>query len=201
MCVCVVVVVVVVEYVHNYVCVKILIKLCVISHGCRRAGVFCCLVVYLMKECGWSILSESRDLMLVARNCVTFSLPLSSCFVTLIDAFYYIEAHVTRLTPSVCAKACPTIREEVLAGITAACDKLSYTNDHPHLAVFCQHSESSATPPSGSTAPPPSHEDQHAAVIDIRNNCCKCTKGQAVNELREEHTIWLNDGKHTEYCT
>ena len=158
------------------------------SHGCRRAGVFCCLIVYLMKECKWSILSESGDLMLVARNCITFSLPSSSCFVTLIDAFYYIEAHITRSTPSVCVKACPTIRKEVLAGITAACKELSYTIDHPHLAVFCQHP--------GSTASPPKHIEQHAAVIDIRNNCCKCTKGEAVTELREEHTIWLTGNQY-----
>ena len=158
------------------------------SHGCRRAGVFCCLIVYLMKECKWSILTESGDIMLVARNCVTFSLPSSSCFVTLIDAFYYIEAHITQSTPSVCVKACPTIREEVLAGITGACKKLRYVNDHPHLAVFCQHS--------GSTASSPRHTDQHAAVIDIENNCCKCTKGQKVAVLHEEHTIWLT-GNHT----
>ena len=64
------------------------------SHGCRRAGVFCCLVVYLMKEYGWSVMSEGGDLMLVARNCITFRLPSLTCFVTLIDAFYYIEAHI-----------------------------------------------------------------------------------------------------------
>ena len=64
------------------------------SHGCRRAGVFCCLVVYLMRECGWSIQSEGGELMLLARNCITFRLPSLTCFVTLIDAFYYIEAHI-----------------------------------------------------------------------------------------------------------
>ena len=159
------------------------------SHGCRRAGVFCCLTVYLMKECKWSILSKNGELMLVARNCVTFSLPTCACIVTLIDAFYYIEAHITKSTPSICRKACPTIRKEVLAGINAACEKLLYTNDHPHLAVFCQHP--------GSTASPPSHEDRHAAVIDIENNSCECTKGQEVAELQEQHTIWLTDGKYT----
>ena len=66
------------------------------SHGCRRAGVFCCLVVYLMREYGWSVQSEGGELMLVARNCITFWLPSLTCFVTLIDAFYYIEAHIIR---------------------------------------------------------------------------------------------------------
>ena len=124
--------------------------------------------------------------MLVARNCVTFSLPTCACIVTLIDAFYFIEAHITRSTPSVCAKACPTIREEVLAGITAACEKLNYTDDHPHLAVFCQHPGSTALPPT-------KHVERHAAVIDAKNNCCECTKGQVITELREEHTIWLKE--------
>ena len=160
------------------------------SHGCRRAGVFCCLIVHLMKECRWSILSESGELMLVARNCITFSLPTCTCFVTLIDAFYYIEAHITKSTPTVCHKACPTVREEILAGINAACEKLLYTNDHPHLAVFCQHPGTT-----GEAASPPSHEARHAAVIKIDDGCCVCTKGQVINELQEQHTIWLTGYK------
>ena len=159
------------------------------SHGCRRAGVFCCLVVYLMKECGWSVLSEGGELMLVARNCLTFWLPSLSCFVTLIDAFYYIEAHILKSTRLVCQKACPAIRDEVLAGINAACEKLKYANDRPHLAFYCDHSEASG----GAAAPPPSQGDRHAAVVKKELSCCTCVNGRFTFELREEHNIWLTE--------
>ena len=159
------------------------------SHGCRRAGVFCCLVVYLMKECGWSIQSEGGELMLVARNCITFWLPSLSCFVTLIDAFYYIEAHILKSTRLVCQKACPAIRDEVLAGINAACEKLKYVTDPPHLAFYCDHPD----PSGGVAALPPSQEDRHAAVVKKELSCCTCVKGRFTFELRKEHNIWLMD--------
>ena len=157
------------------------------SHGCQRAGVFCCLIVYLIKECGWSILSESGDPMLVARNCVTFWVSSCTCFITLIDALFYLEAHIAETTPDIiCQKACPTIREEVITGINAACLKLKYTNDHPHLAVFCQHP--------GSTASSASHIERHAALI--RKNCAVCTNGPLTFPLHEQHTIWLTEKVH-----
>ena len=114
--------------------------------------------------------------MLVVRNCVTFWVPSCTCFVTLIDAFFYIEVHVVETTVDICCKACPTIREEILAGITAACDRLSYTNDHPHLAVFCQHPEGGK-------------QEGHAAVI--KKGCAVCTNGPLNFQLQEGHTIWL----------
>ena len=160
------------------------------SHGCRRAGVFCCLVVYLMKERNWSIHSEGGELMQVARNCVTFQLPAPlSCFVTLIDAFYYIEAHICKTTQLVYEKACPVIREEVLAGINVACEKLKYINDHPHLAFYCDHSGISGE----AVATPPSTEDRHAALVKKELSCCTCVNGGRTFELREEHKVWLTE--------
>ena len=148
-----------------------------------RAGVFCCLIVYLIKECGWSILSESGDLMLVARNCVAFWVSSCTCFITLIDAFFYLEAHIAETTPDICLKACPTIREEVITGINAACSKLRYTNDHPHLAVFYQHP--------GNSASPANHIERHAAFI--RKDCAVCTNGPLTFPLHKQHTIWLTE--------
>ena len=157
------------------------------SHGCRRAGVFCCLIVYLMKECAWKIHNKDGNLMLVARNCVTFSLPSCTCFVTLIDAFYFIEAHITQATPSICVKACPMIRKAVIDGINAACVSLRYENDHPHLAFFCDH------PGTTAASSPPSYEARHAAVVVKKDGCCECTEGKAVSELKENQMIWLNE--------
>ena len=156
------------------------------KNGCRRAGVFCCLIVYVMKECGWSLENIGGELLVVSRNCVRFSLPTCTCIVTLIDAFYYIEAHITESIPSTCLKACPIVRDDVLAGISASCEKMNYTNDQPCLAFFCQHSESTVK-----GASPRSHELRYAAVYKEADNCCMCMKCNKVTELKEQQKIWL----------
>ena len=156
------------------------------KNGCRRAGVFCCLNVYLMKECGWSLENIGGELLLVARNCVTFSLPTCTCIVTLIDAFYYIEAHISKSTSSTCRKACPIVRDNVLAGISAACEKMNYTNDQPRLAFFCQHSHSTLK-----GASPCSHKLRYAAVYKEADDCCVCMKCNEISELTEQQKIWL----------
>ena len=154
-------------------------------HGCRRAGLFCCLVVHLMKHSNWSIQRKGGSLLLVARNCITFQYPAHACFITLVDAFHYIEAHVVA-TADVCHTVCPDIREEILSGITSACEKLKYLNNTPQLAVFCPH-------PSIAEASPPSGELRHAALVEVEDNCFMCTKETIVDELKNEHKIWLSD--------
>ena len=156
------------------------------SHGCRRAGVFCCLVVHLMKESKWSIQHRNKKLILVARNCVSFRVTNDdgrSCIVTLIDGFYFFEAHIAADTPlSLCQKVCPTIRMEILAGIRAACEKLRYINDQPQLAVFC--------PSCTKEAPPPSDGDhRHAAALG--ESGCECIETSRHAPLTDRHTIWL----------
>ena len=126
--------------------------------------------------------------MKVARNCITFQLPSPlACFVTLIDAFYYIEAHVCETTQQICKKACPVICEEVLAGINASCERLKYTDDHPHLAFYCDHSGIS----SEASATTPSAADRHAAVVKKEVSCCTCVNGRFTFELRDKHKVWL----------
>ena len=156
------------------------------SHGCRRAGVFCCLVVHLMKESKWSIQYRNKKLILVARNCVSFRVTSDdgrSCIVTLIDGFYFFEAHIAADTPlSLCQKVCPTIRREILAGIRAACEKLRYINDQPQLAVFC--------PSCTKEAPAPSDGDRrHAAALG--ESGCECIETSRHATLTDRHTIWL----------
>ena len=165
------------------------------NNGCRRTGVFCCLIVHVMKECGWSLENIGGELMLVARNCVRFFLPMCTCIVTLIDDFYYIEAHITESIPSTCRKACPIVRDDVLAGISAACEKMNYTNDQPCLAFFCQHPESTVK-----CASPHSYALRYAAVYKEVDDCCICTKCNKISELKEQRRIWLSaDNQGTEY--
>ena len=156
--------------------------------GCRRAGVFCCLVVHLMKQSKWSIQHLNKKVILVARNCVTFRLPKHSCLVTLIDAFYFFEVHVAAETKaSVCQEMCPIIRKEILAGIEAASEKLRYSYDRPEVGVFCRcHGDPASLPQS----------DRHAALVqgsgaDI---ACTCVETSVTNALDERSTIWLGQG-------
>ena len=163
------------------------------SHGCRRAGVFCCLVVYLMKECKWSIRHENKKLILVARNCVSFRVTNDdhrSCVVTLIDAFYFFEVYIAADTPlSLCREVCPTIQREILAGIKAACEKLRYVNDQPHLAVFCPCCNCSIEEASSLS----DSNSRHAAVLE--KDDCVCVEKSRHAPLNERHTIWLAEGK------
>ena len=159
------------------------------SHGCRRAGVFCCLVVYLMKESKWSIQHRNGKLILVARNCVSFRVTNDDrtfCLVTLMDAFYFFEVHITADTPlSLCRELCPTIQREIFAGIRAACEKLCYISDQPQLAVFCPSCDCTIKGiPSSSDG-----GSRHAAVLE--KNSCACIETSHHACLTDRHTIWL----------
>ena len=154
------------------------------SHGCRRAGVFCCLAVHLMRHSDWSIQHENGKLILVSRNLIKFRLRKESCLVTLIDAFYHIEVHVSAPL-SLCQQVCPTIRREVLTGISAASAKLRYINDSPKLAVFCPLHTASIE-----DAASPTTKERHAATI--RGEYCVCTETSEFHNLTEGHRVWLS---------
>ena len=157
--------------------------------GCRRAGIFCCLVVHLMTKSKWSIWHANGSLIsAVARNCVTFRLSNPSCIVTLIDAFYFFEVYIGANTkPSVCQKVCPTIRKEILAGIEAASKKLRYSNDHPQLGVFCRCSKCTSEGATNSSC--------HAAILE--EDGCICVETSDSTPLDEKQSIWLDQSKLT----
>ena len=157
--------------------------------GCRRAGIFCCLVVHLMKKSKWSIWhANGRLISAIARNCITFRLSKPSCLVTLIDAFYVLEVHIAANTKaSVCQDVCPTIRKEILAGIEAASVALHYSEDHPELGVFCPCSECISE---GAT-----NSSHHAAIL-VEDECvCTCVETSVSIPLNERQTIWLDQSK------
>ena len=151
------------------------------SHGCRRSGIFGCLIVHLMKRSKWKIQYENGGLIFVARNCVTFRPYKNECYVTVIDAFFYIEVHINA-PPQKCEKHCPTIRQEILDGISAACKVLTYTEDHPHLAFFCPHS---------GKVEEKTKKERHAASISEDGNDCSCTETTHFFQLEKKHKIWL----------
>ena len=154
--------------------------------GCRRAGVFCCLVVHLMKQSKWSIQHVNKKVILVARNCITFRLPKHSCLITLIDAFYFFEVHIAAKTKaSVCQEMCPIVQKEILAGIEAASEKLHYSNDWPEVGVFCCCKGDPASLP---------QSDRHAALVQESGTDCACVETSVTNALDVRSTVWLGQG-------
>ena len=155
--------------------------------GCIRCGVFCCLVVYLMKTCGWQVYLSSGEAVLPARNCVKFKYPKRPCSITLIDSFSYIEIHVKSPLP-VCKDLCPVIRMHVISGVELASKSLQYNNDHPEIAVFCPHTVSAEQDAIKTIT------KKHHAEVDLKSGywCC-LTDIDCNGTLENRHTIWFNN--------
>ena len=152
--------------------------------GCIRCGVFCCLVVYLMKTCGWQVCLPSGEPVLLARNCVKFRYPKRPCSITLIDSFSFIEVHVKAPLP-VCKGLCPLIRKCIISGIELASDSLHYNNGHPEIAIFCPHVVSSEQ---GGIF------KKHYAEVDSTSVywCCSLDI-DCSGPLESKHTLWLDN--------
>ena len=155
--------------------------------GCIRCGVFCCLVVYLMKTCGWQVCLPSGEPALLARNCVKFRYPKRPCSITLIDSFSFIEVHVKAPLP-VCKELCPLIRKHIISGIEVASDSLHYNNDHPEIAIFCPHIASSEQGANKSIF------KKHYAEVDSTSVywCCSLDI-DCSGPLESKHTLWLDN--------
>ena len=166
--------------------------------GSRRAGVFCCFVIHLIRHCGWDLLLKSKQPLY--RNCISLQL-LSSppSTITLIDSNTYIEVHVDITAPvprSEYASHFPIIRQAILNGIRAACSTLNYKTTKPELAFLCPHTSPSPSPPPSS--PPPFSADQlqeakqHTATItrDKKYWCCD-VEPRLSGLLNEQYMIWF----------
>ena len=160
--------------------------------GCIRCGVFCCLVVYLMKVCGWKVCLPSGEPALLARNCVKFKYPKRPCSITLVDAFSYIEVHMKASLP-VCKELCPLIRKHIISGIEVASDSLHYNNDHPEIAIFCPHTASSEQGDNKSIF------KKHYAEVDSTSVywCCSLDI-DCCGPLESKHTVWLDNQSNIE---
>ena len=157
--------------------------------GSRRAGVFCCFVIHLIRHCGWDLLLKSKQPLY--RNRVSLQLLTSPpCMITLIDSNTYIEVHVNTAAPvplSEYAGHFPIIRQAILNGIRAACSALNYKTTKPELAFVCPH-----TSPSPPPADKPHKVKQHTATLtkDKKYWCCDL-EPQLSDLLDERHTIWF----------
>ena len=153
--------------------------------GCVRCGVFCCLVVFLMKVCGWKVLLPSGNPVLLARNCVKFSIPQCAGSVTLVDTFSQIEVYVKAPTRS-CDNHCPMIKRNLLDGVEAACKAQHYNNDHPVAYISCPH-ETDREQSKVTVTPSP-----HYANLDHKSGYWSCSNDtELFGELEEKHNVWM----------
>ena len=156
--------------------------------GCIRSGVVCCLVVYLIKHCEWSIQLSSGEPVLISRNCVKFRVSKYTCNVIVIDSFAHLEVYLNGL-PSICPKVCTLVLRNILDGIKAAYRALHYSDDHPDLAFFCPHDTSTESNPETTTVSTPR---PHVARVNVEYKTLMCTKDADVfGELKPRHTVWL----------
>ena len=156
-------------------------------HGSRRAGVFCCFVVHLIRYCGWELLLDAKEPLY--RNCIKLRLLTSPpCLVTVIDSNSYIEVHAdtaSQVLTSEYAGILPVIKQSILSGICAACIALNYKKTKPQLTFFCPHLTMSSESQ-------PQLVKQHTATLtrdrkywgcDLLPNC--------FGTLQSSHLIWF----------
>ena len=151
--------------------------------GCIRSGVFCCLVVDMIKRVGWKVLLPSGETSIFAKNCIQYEISDLPCTVTLIDSFSYMEVYID-IPVSLRNEVCPMIRNEILHSIKLSCAVLHYNNDTPKTAIFCPCKKSTGK--------------LHLADVIERSGCkfWKCSLQTRVwGELSDEHKIWLDSSE------
>ncbi len=122
---------------------------------------------------------------LIAQNCVMLSPPDSSCRVTLIDSFSYIEVHVEG-GEDVCSAMCPTICNQIIDGIHASCQTLRYSAEKPQSAFFCPCTLSSPVEAMGIPR-------FHAAVL-LKDGNLRCTFNESItSRVKSEEMIWFQN--------
>ena len=161
-------------------------------HGSRRAGVFCCFVVHLIRHCGWDLIFDSKEPLY--RNCIRMRLltspPIS---VVLIDSNSYIEVHVNTATDipvSEYAGILPIIKQAILSGIFAACKALNYQQTKPELTFYCPHTRPSLEATQTDEPPKPK---QHTVTLTPDRKYWRCDLDPDTYSylLEEQHMIWF----------
>ena len=129
----------------------------------------------------------------LSRNQVRFVIPGSPGFVTITDSFS-TSFHVDITFPSdtslaqkleICERACPNIRETILASIRNASRRLNYTNSIPEAAFLCTKHQATSLHPATIAA----ECDLLTCTTHPASVCCKMT---------DCHKLWLGKpGKTT----
>ena len=150
--------------------------------GCIRSGVFCCLVVDVIKRLSWKILLPSGKPICFSKNCIQLRIPKHPYTVALIDSFSYIEVYIDVPFP-LRNEICPTIRNEILNSIKLSCQALHYNNDTPETGIFCPCKQSTGS-------------KLHLADVSERKDYWICSQEARVyGKLSDEHRIWLDNSE------
>ncbi len=144
-------------------------------------GVFCCLQVYLIKECEWEIEMEDHP----SRNFVQFIHCEEDCFITLIDEFSFLEIHSSSNRKEMLS----VIYKNILAGLRSAYKALKYTYEDPEVAFLCPHDF-----PESSTG-----ESHHPARVLRKGDVMRCNLSKKMTYgLEKGHHDWLSACSKTE---
>lgn len=177
--------------VHSPVAATLLVRF---PGGSRRAGVFCCFVTHLIRQCGWQLIIDENYQEPLYRNCAKLSLLTSPpCTITLIDSNSCIEVHVDISAPapmSECAKHFPELRQSIVNGIKAACVVLHYHATEPEVAIYCPHTSDSS---------------RSSSKHDVKRHTAKLTKDKKYwrcdlvprlsGVLNNRHKIWFGSAE------
>ena len=161
--------------------------------GSRRAGVFCCFAVHLIRHCGWELLLNTK--VPLYRNCIKFCLKKTSppCIVTAIDSHSFIEVYANisaQATAQHCARLLPMVKGSVFSGIAAACRALKYKETYPEIGFVCPHHEASSDDSTVKTK-------LHSASVGHHNEFWCCDDDVSVSGLlQSRHHIWFGTGMH-----
>ena len=156
----------------------------------RRAGVFCCFAVHLIRYCGWKLLLDTKEPLY--RNCIKFHLMvILPCTVTVIDSNSFIKVHADvspQVTLDECARLLPILKGSIFAGIAAACRALKYTHTYTEIGFVCPHSEAGS--------PDASRQSElHSASITSNTLFWCCDVDTKISgRLENRHHIWLGRG-------
>ena len=141
-------------------------------------GVFCCLQVYLIKECEWEIEMEDHP---PSRNFVQLIHQKRDCTITLIDGFSMLEIHSTNNRK----KMLSLIFENIHSGLRSAYKALKYTYEDPEVAFLCPCISQSISSPS----PQVPH---HPARVLAEDDVMRCTLFKKTYQLEDGHKDWLS---------
>ena len=166
------------------------------KNGWPHFGVFCCLQVFLIKDCGWSLPRHSSSNK-PKQNIARLRLPNHPGLVTLIDSLTYVEVYVDS---TISDQIYTEVRRNVLSGIQNACKPLNYDKEEPELAFLCPHYEEECLEVNSSTK-----HSHHPAVILASSGWMRCTKSEKCYRLESCHKMWLeglDSGElNIQYCT
>ena len=155
--------------------------------GSRRAGVYCCFIVHLIRYYSWKLLLDSKEPLY--RNCATLQLLTSPpSTVTLIDSNTYIEVHVditAAASDDEVRSTLGVVKGATLNGINAACVALKYRDTTPELTFFCPH----PLPPTSSTD---RSQKKHTASLTGDRKYWRCDLTPRLSgSLNEQQSIWF----------